>query len=143
MTSSNGNIFRVTGPLCREFTGHQWNPCTKASDAELLCFLWSAPWINSCVNNREAGDLRRQRAHYDVIVMVTENVEQIWVAKKPVWDGCDWLSQSMIKGAWLANAFQPCQHPVHDWVTQIWACSSFHGNPLILMAGNGFRSFLV
>ena len=21
MTSSNGNIFRVTGPLCREFTG--------------------------------------------------------------------------------------------------------------------------
>ena len=25
MTSSNGNIFRVTGPLCREFTGHQRN----------------------------------------------------------------------------------------------------------------------
>ena len=24
MTSSNGNIFRVTGPLCGEFTGHQW-----------------------------------------------------------------------------------------------------------------------
>ena len=23
MTSSNGNIFRVTGPLCGEFTGHQ------------------------------------------------------------------------------------------------------------------------
>ena len=26
-------------------------------------------WINSWVNNREAGDLRRNRAHYDVIVM--------------------------------------------------------------------------
>ena len=24
--------------------------------------------INGCVNNREAGDLRRYRAHYDVIV---------------------------------------------------------------------------
>ena len=24
MTSSNGNIFRVTGPLCGEFTGYQW-----------------------------------------------------------------------------------------------------------------------
>ena len=24
MTSSNENIFRVTGPLCGEFTGHQW-----------------------------------------------------------------------------------------------------------------------
>ena len=32
MTSSNGNIFRVTGPLCGEFTGHQWIPSTKASD---------------------------------------------------------------------------------------------------------------
>ena len=35
MTSSNGNIFRVTGPLCGEFTGHRWIPRTKASDAEL------------------------------------------------------------------------------------------------------------
>ena len=26
-------------------------------------------WINDWVNNREAGDLRRYRAHYDVIVM--------------------------------------------------------------------------
>ena len=38
MTSSNGNIFRVTGPLCGEFTGHQWIPLTKASDADLWCF---------------------------------------------------------------------------------------------------------
>ena len=43
MTSSNGNIFRVTGHLCGEFTGHWWIPHTKASDAEPWCFLWSAP----------------------------------------------------------------------------------------------------
>ena len=43
MTSSNGNIFRVTGPLCGEFIGHRWNPSTKASDAGLWCFPWSAP----------------------------------------------------------------------------------------------------
>ena len=43
MTSSNGNIFRVTGPLWGEFTGHRWIPPTKASDAELWSFLWSAP----------------------------------------------------------------------------------------------------
>ena len=36
MTSSNGNIFRVTGPLW-------WIPLTKASDAELWCSLRSAP----------------------------------------------------------------------------------------------------
>ena len=69
MTSSNGNIFRVTGHLCGEFTGDRWIPSTKASDAELWCFLWSA-WINVWVYNCETGDLRRNRAHYDVIVML-------------------------------------------------------------------------
>ena len=38
---TNGNIFRVTGHLCMEFTGPRWIPHTKASDAELWCFLWS------------------------------------------------------------------------------------------------------
>ena len=41
MTSSNGNIFRVTGPLWEEFTGHRWIPLTKASDAKLWRVLWS------------------------------------------------------------------------------------------------------
>ena len=40
MASSNGNIFRVTGHLCGEFTGHRWIPRTKASDAELWCFFY-------------------------------------------------------------------------------------------------------
>ena len=35
--------FRVIGPFCGEFTGHRWISRTKASDAELWCFLWSAP----------------------------------------------------------------------------------------------------
>ena len=39
MTSSNGNIFRVTGHLCGEFTCHRWIPHTKASG---WCFLWPA-----------------------------------------------------------------------------------------------------
>ena len=43
MTSSNGIICRITGHLCGEFTGPRWIPRTKASDAELWCFLWSAP----------------------------------------------------------------------------------------------------
>ena len=69
MTSSNGNIFRVTSPLCGEFIGHRWIPRTKASDAELWCFLSSGTEKNGWVNNSEAGDLRRYRTHYDVIVM--------------------------------------------------------------------------
>ena len=69
MTSSNGNIFRVTGHLCGEFIGPLWIPRTKASDAERLMFSLICVWINGWLNNREAGDLRRYRAHYDVIVM--------------------------------------------------------------------------
>ena len=41
VSSSDENIFRVAGHLCGEFTGHRWIPLTKASDAELWCFLWS------------------------------------------------------------------------------------------------------
>ena len=43
MTSTNGSIFRVTDLLRGEFTDHRWIPLTKASDAELWCFLWFAP----------------------------------------------------------------------------------------------------
>ena len=59
MTSSNGNVFRVTGPLRGEFT----IPRTKASDAELWCFLWSKQswgwWFEtpSCSLWRQCNDL--------------------------------------------------------------------------------------
>ena len=43
MTSSNGNIFRITGPLFGESTGHRWIPLTKASYAERWWFILSAP----------------------------------------------------------------------------------------------------
>ena len=47
ITSSNGKKFRVSGHLCGEFTG---------------------------VNNGEAGDLRRNLAHYDVTLMANSCV---------------------------------------------------------------------
>ena len=45
----------------------RWIPRTKASDVDLWSLI--CVWINGWVNNREAGDLRRHRAHYDVTVM--------------------------------------------------------------------------
>ena len=56
MTSSNGNIFRVTGLLCGEFTGHRWITRTKASDAEFHDFC---AFTNNWANNGDAGYLRR------------------------------------------------------------------------------------
>ena len=66
MTSSNQNIFRVT--LCGKISRHRWNPLTKASNADLWCFSLVCAWINGWINNREAGDLRRHRTHYDIVL---------------------------------------------------------------------------
>ena len=41
-------------------------PMTRSFDF----FFWSVPRTNGWVNTREAGDLRRHRGHYDVIVMM-------------------------------------------------------------------------
>ena len=68
MTLSNGNIFRVTGPLCGEFTGN------KGRWRGALMFLLICIWINVWANNRDAGDLRHHHAHYDVTVMLSSNL---------------------------------------------------------------------
>ena len=68
MTSLNGNIFRVAGHLCGEFTCHRWIPAQRPVTRSFDVFF-DLRWINGSVNNREAGDLRRHRAHYDVTVM--------------------------------------------------------------------------
>ena len=69
MTSSTGNIFRVTDHLCGEFTGHRWISRTNASDAELWFFFFDLRLNKRLGNNGDAGDMRRHRAHYDVAVM--------------------------------------------------------------------------
>ena len=69
MTSSNGSIFRVTGPLCAEFTGDRWIPRTKGHSRGTLVFYLICAWTNGWVNNRCIGYLKRHRAHYDIIVM--------------------------------------------------------------------------
>ena len=51
---------------------HHWpvNSPHKGQWCGALMFSLCCAWINSWVNNREAGDLRRQHTHYDGIVMV-------------------------------------------------------------------------
>ena len=71
MTSSHGDIFRITGHLCVEFTGHRWIPRHKGQWRGALMFSLICAWINGWVINGVAGDLRRHRAQYDVILMIT------------------------------------------------------------------------
>ena len=72
MTSSNGTIFRVTGPLCGEFTGPgefpaQW-PVTRSFDVffdqHLNKRLSKQPW---------AGDLRRHCGYHVMEFKSREN----------------------------------------------------------------------
>ena len=45
-------------------------PAQKATELRgALMFSLICVWNNSWVNNRDAGDLRRHRVHYDVILM--------------------------------------------------------------------------
>ena len=68
MTTSNGNIFRVTGPLCGEFTGPgefpTQRPVTRSFDV-----FFDLRLNKRLSKQREGGDLRRNRGHYDVIVL--------------------------------------------------------------------------
>ena len=43
-------------------------PVTRSFDVFFIC-----AWINGWVNNRDAGDLRRHHAHYDIIIMHGSN----------------------------------------------------------------------
>ena len=44
-----------------------------------LIFSLICAWIKGWVNNRGAGDLRRNRAHYDVNIMFRTNFSGIWI----------------------------------------------------------------
>ena len=72
MTSSNGNIFRVTDLFAGNSPVTSGFPAKRSVTREwraTLMFSLIYAWIKGWVNNREAGDLRRHRAHYVVIVM--------------------------------------------------------------------------
>ena len=50
-----------------------------------LIFSLICAWINGWINNREAGDLRRHRHHYDVIVMAGLCCVLLWLCCSSYW----------------------------------------------------------
>ena len=61
-------------PFVREIHRSPVNFPHKGQWRGALMFSLMYAWINDWVNNREAGDLRLQHGHYDVIVMSTNNL---------------------------------------------------------------------
>ena len=76
MISSNGNIVRVTGPLCGNspVTGEcaSQRPVRRSFDMIFHLRLKSG-WVN----NWDADDLRRHRARYDATAMICECCSRI------------------------------------------------------------------
>ena len=56
-------------PFVLEFTGPSVNFPHKGQWRGALMLFLICIWINGWANNRDAGDLKRYRAHYDVTVM--------------------------------------------------------------------------
>ena len=69
MTSSFGSTFRVTDPLCGVFTGHRWIPLIKGQCSGALMVSLICAWTNGWVNNRDVGDLRCHRPHFDATLL--------------------------------------------------------------------------
>ena len=63
-------------PFVRGIHRRPVNSPHKGQWRRALMFSLICAWINAWVNNREAGDLRRNRAHYDVIAMTWRFTER-------------------------------------------------------------------
>ena len=60
MASTNGNIFRVTGPLCGEFAGHRWiPPPRKVTRMFSLTCAWTWTFVDKQSRRRWYGTWSR------------------------------------------------------------------------------------
>ena len=70
-----------------------------------LMFTLICARINGWVNNREAGDLRRHRAHYDVIVMKYKFMDSLQYTYT-----CGWIQLCVVKIPTLLSPMDPGDH---------------------------------
>ena len=125
MTSSNGNIFRITGHLCGEFTGPGEFPAQRPVTRSLM-FSLICVWINDWINNRQAGDLRRYSAHYDVTLVATATAMTKNDAKLTVHRCSNFLSSIAVIFT-IINTLRPRWNEQH-FADDIFKCIFFNEN---------------
>ena len=89
--------FQRYWPFVRGIHRSPMNYKCKGQWRGALMFSVICAWINAWVNDGEAGDLRRYRAHYDVIVMQTIDRHAVNPSLGPVSD----LSLNRVKIYWV------------------------------------------
>ena len=114
MTSSNGNISRVTGHLCGEFTGPRWIPHTKTSDAELWCFLWSWGWWLETLS----CSLWRQSNEANVVTTVLADAHASSIIIRQNWLRC--VTEIIDDTRILLLGMIWCQQATRNNVDSIW-----------------------
>ena len=109
MTSSNGNIFPVTGPLCGRIQRPSVNSPHKDQWCEALMFSLIHAWTSGWVNNRDDDDLGRHRTHYDTTLIL-----YVYIIKtKPSRFGCVsfWSINGYSVSLWIELIiFTPISH---------------------------------
>ena len=85
-----------TSLMTREFPAQR--PVTRSFDFFFICV-----WINSWVNNREAGYLRHRRAHYDVTLMI---YNYLGSARKSM-DGNLFIHSDIFTDFWPGDLHRP------------------------------------
>ena len=107
MTSSNGNIFRVTGLLCGEFTGHRWIPPQRSVTRNNDVF------IDMCLNKR----LSKQSWGWWFVVPLC-----------PLWSHCNVMDSDQRET--YSNHLQPHSlsriSTVQDWELTNWSRDKLH-----------------
>ena len=78
-----------------------------------LVFSLICARINDWVNNREAGDLRRHRGHYDVSVMLNQQMTAHNWLPIPLTEACWWLP-AHIMYIWKIDTKKGCNRGIHQ-----------------------------
>ena len=113
MTSSNGNIFRVT-----VWGTHRWHKCQWR---RALMFSMICACKNGWLSNREAGDLRRHRAHYDVTVMLYVDIDKCLSSMDGWWCVSNGSCYPFLSGN-LIRSYRKIQH---HWLIHLSCCVKY------------------
>ena len=117
ITSSNGSIFRITGPLWRKPPVIGGFPSQRRVTWSLIFSLVCAS-TNGWSNNRDAGELRRHRAHYEASVMVLT-----WhYLRRGNWKVKSWIVLTSDPLHNLADLHKTLQHTTERFVGVLQGC---------------------
>ena len=115
MTSSNGNWPFVLG-----IRRSPVNYPHKSQWCGALMFSFICAWMNGWVNNREAGCLRRHRAHYDVTVMWAD-----WkTSGKRHLISCFWIQSVSETAEKYIERYMKSLHRINIYITMLEICKT-------------------